>query len=445
MSVQGPRPLCEFRARGYHAQDSLQARTGCRMKRVVVIGGGVIGLCAAFSLQRRGHEVTVVESHTGSHGASVVNAGWVCPAFSDPVPSPGLIQTSMKWMLRSDSPLYIKPSLDADFLRWLVSFWRKCNDRSFAHGLEALGTLNQQTFAFYDALSSAGVAFERHQAGILFVFHSLAKMEHELVALEPYANLGIAPPTVYRGAELHDLEPALSPSISGGFWHAGERHIRPDTLTTGLTRWLVERGVEFRFETQAIDFAHAGGNVSAVETTGGEIETDAVVIAAGVWSGELSRRVGVKLPLQGGKGYCLDYSPPPVELGRPVDFAEDRFACTPMDGMIRLAGTMEFSGINDTVRPERVAAIASAASRGFTGWPAGVERAKVDQGLRPMTPDGLPLIGLLPGFSNLAVATGHATLGLTLAPSTGEEIAELIGTGRASDLLAPFNPARFQS
>lgn len=410
---------------------------------VVIIGGGVIGLCSAYALRERGAQVTIVESHAGSHGASVVNAGWVCPSFSTPVPSPGLIQQSLKWMRHPDSPLYIKPSLDYDFLRWVLGFWRHCNDRSFTSAVEALSILNQGTFASFDEMAAAGVQFEMHQDGILFVFHSPLKLEHEFKAVEPLAKYGIVPSQPYWGNEVRELEPALSPSINGGFWYKGDRSVRPDTFTAGLTEWLSERMVEFRTNTKVTGFEHVNGQVNAVETTAGRIPADAVLIAAGARTGELTKHVGVRIPIQGGKGYCLDYAPPPVPVTRPLDFAEARFACTPMNGMVRLAGTMELSGINETVRPERVAAIARGASRGLAGWPADPSVAKIDSGLRPMTPDGMPVIGMLPKFRNLAVASGHAMLGLTLAPSTGEAVAELLTTGQAPAIIEPFSPARF--
>ncbi len=413
------------------------------MKRVVVVGSGVIGLSAAFALHNRGAAVTVVESHSASHGASVVNAGWICPSLSGPVPSPGLVRTSLKWMRHSDSPLYIKPTLSYDFLRWLMSFWRSCNQRNFTYALEAISTLNRRTFELYDQMTAAGVEFEHHQKGILFVFHSLLKLEHELKALEPYSRFGIVPSKPYLGDDLRELESSLSPSVTGGFWYEGERHVRPDTLTNGLTKWLAERGVEFQTNTKVVDFEHANGQVSAVQTTGGRIEADSVLLAAGAWTGELTKKVGVRLPIQGGKGYSLDYAPPPVPVNHAIDFAEARFACTPMNGMVRLAGTMELSGINDLVRTERVAAIARAAARGFARWPVDPSMAKIGSGLRPMTPDGMPVIGWLKSFRNLAVASGHAMLGLTLAASTGDEVAEMMTTGRASDVIKPFDPARF--
>ena len=413
------------------------------MAHVVVVGGGIIGLSTAYALCRRGARVTVVESHAASHGASVVNAGWICPSLAGPVPAPGLVSQSLKWMLRSDSPLYIKPTLDFDYLRWLVGFWRHCNARAYAHALAATTALNARTFELFDEMEAAGVGFEAHRTGILFVFHSAANLEHDLRALEPLGRYGITPPTPFGAKEVHDLEPSLSASICGGFWYEGDRHVRPETLTGGLTEWLKAHHVTFKTHTRVVDIEHANGQARAIATTNGRMSADAFVLAAGARTGELTKLVGVKLPIQGGKGYCLDYAPPPVPLGRPIDFAESRFVASPMHGMIRIAGTMEFSGTNDIVRQERVAALAAGAARAFTRWPAGTGAASVDSGLRPITPDGLPVIGWLPGFRNLAVASGHAMLGVTLSASTGDAVAELVTTGRAPEVIEPFDPARF--
>lgn len=413
------------------------------MEHVVVVGGGVIGLSTAYALRKRGVRVTVVETHAGSNGASVVNAGWICPALSGPVPAPGLVGQSLKWMLRSDSPLYIKPALDFDYLRWLLDFWRHCNARAYTHALEATTALNARTFELFDDMQASGVRYEAYKSGILFVFHSVANLEHELRALEPLKKYGIVPPTPYGAKDVRALEPSLSDWINGGFWHEGERHVRPDTLTTGLAEWLKARDVVFRTHTRVTGVEHANGQARAVDTADGRIPADAVVLAAGARTGELTKALGVTLPIQGGKGYCLDYAPPPVPLGRPIDIAEARVVGSPMSGMIRIAGTMELSGINDIVRQERVAALARGAARAFTGWPEGTGGATVGSGLRPITPDGLPVIGWLPGFRNLAVASGHAMLGVTLAASTGDAVADLITTGQAPDVIEPFDPARF--
>ncbi len=412
--------------------------------RVAIIGGGVIGLCSAFFLQRRGWQVTLLTAGAPGHGASAVNAGWIVPSLSEPVPAPGLVTTSLRWMLRSDSPLYIRPRPDPALLWWLIRFWRHCNARDYAHGLAATAELNRRTFALYDDLAAAGVRFEEHRTGILFAYHSPAALEHDLRAMEPLRAHGVnVPSEPLWGDAVRAFEPALSQSIAGGFWLDQERHVRPDSLVAGLVEALVERGVDIRTETRVTGFDLANGHLTNVRFERGRLEVDAAVLCAGAWTGRLAKLAGARLPIQGGKGYSLDYAPPPRPVGHALYLHEARVAVTPLNGMVRLAGTMEFSGLNHRIRPERVAAIARAGAAALRDWPADPGIAHVGTGLRPMTPDGLPVIGWLLGVRNLAVASGHAMLGMTLAPATGEAVAELVTSGSPPEVLRPFDPARF--
>lgn len=414
------------------------------MSRIVVIGGGVIGLCSAYFLHQRGADVTVVESREGAHGASLVNAGWITPSLSDPVPAPGLVRTSMKWMLRSDSPLYIHPRSAPSMAGWLAEFWKHCNERDFRYGMTATAELGSPTMTLYELMKVAGVEFEMHQDGLLFAYKHAATMEHDRQGLTALSAFGYEMPDPMDGPAIRDFEPALGSSVNGGFWIRQERSVRPGSLVDGLRAWLIKRKVEFRFGHQVTGFTRAGCGIGAVETNRGPITCDGAVIAAGVWSGQLTALAGVKLPLQGGKGYSLDYTPPPAEIRHPIYLHEARVAVTPFDGAVRLAGTMEFSGINEIVRPARVEAISRAASTMLAGWPASPDRATtIGSGLRPMTPDGIPVIGLLSGYCNLAVATGHAMLGVTLGPATGNAIAEMLVNGRVPKAANPFSPSRF--
>jgi D-amino-acid dehydrogenase len=213
-----------------------------------------------------------------------------------------------------------------------------------------------------------------------------------------------------------------------------------------LRDWLADHGVEFKTSTTVTGFERGGAGITAVQTTNGTVKCEGAVIAAGVHTGAVSRLAGRPLPIQGGKGYCLNYSPPPVEAKHPIYLHEARVAVTPFDGALRLAGTMEFSGINEVVRPERLGALSRAASRMLRNVsPDPAQATSSGSGLRPMAPDGIPVIGLLNGYSNLSVATGHAMLGLTLGPSTGDVVAELMTTGKTPEVIKPFSPARFRA
>jgi D-amino-acid dehydrogenase len=414
------------------------------MPRVVIVGAGVIGLCAAREMRRRGWEVVVLDARRPGAGASHGNAGWVVPGHAGPVPRPGLVRTSMRWMLRSDSPLYIQPRADVGFARWLLAFWRSCNARAYGEGLTAIARLNRRTFALFDQLEQEGLEFEQRRDGMLFVYLDRAGIEHDLRDLEALAPYGFEPPAILEGDALHAFEPSLSDCVAAGLHVAAERHLRPDRFVAVLADRLASEGVEIRSGSPVTGFVRRAGAVTGVETPTKTEAADAVLIAAGAWTGQVARLAGVRLPIEAGKGYSLDFAPAPIAVGRPLSLHEARVAVTPFAGAVRLAGTMEFSGINERIRPERVAAIARAAATFLRGWsPDPAEATTIWTGMRPMTPDGLPAIGLLPGFGNLAVASGHAMLGLTLAPATGEAVAELLTTGRAPDVLGPFDPARF--
>lgn len=414
------------------------------MPATVIIGGGVIGLCCAFALRRRGAAVTLLDAGPAERAASHGNAGWVVPSLAGPVPAPGLIATSLRWMLQPDSPLYVQPRLDPEFWRWLLAFWRKCNQRNYAAGLAAIGELGRQTLVLYDGLAAAGVRFEEHRSGIIHAYREPAALAHDYRDLEQLRPFGYDRIDLLDGVALRELEPGLVAGLAGGYRIEQERHLRPDSLVAGLREWLIQAGVEVRDGVTVTGFEHAGGRVHALRTTDGTVPAEAVIVAAGVWSGPLLRRAGVRLPIEMGKGYSLDFAPSPVSVRHALYLHEARVAITPLTGRLRLAGTMELSGLNHRIEPRRVAAISRAGTGFLRGWPDGVSPTRVWAAGRPMTPDGLPVIGLAPGISNLAIASGHAMLGVTLAPATGEAIAELLTTGRAPAVIAPFRADRWR-
>ncbi|MBX3071994.1 MAG: FAD-dependent oxidoreductase [Thermomicrobiales bacterium] len=413
-------------------------------ERVIVIGAGIVGLTTAWSLHQRGWRVTVVDARTPGYGASRVNAGRICPTHSDPVPAPGLVKQSIEWMRRSDSPLYIQPRPSPDLSRFLYIFWRHCNQKSYDTGSAAMAELGRQTVEQLAAIRASGVEFEEHDRGTLHVYESRARLEADTRASEEFRSNGdLHVSEMILGDDLRQLEPALSDHVIGGYMVHEDRLVRPDSLTAGLADWLTERGVEIRTKTEVTGLDVSNGRVTDVRFASGRLETDAVVIAAGTWSPILAKMAGRRVPIQPGKGYSLDYTPAPVELRNQLSVDAGRHAVSPFDGMTRLAGTMELSGINERIRPERVEAIIRSAARTFQGWPTDVRIPTIGSGMRPLSADGLPLIGWLKGYRNLSIAAGHGMLGLSLSASTGEALADLMTTGRQPDVLKPFDPARF--
>jgi len=414
------------------------------MKHVTIVGGGVIGLATAWELRQRGAEVTILDAREPGTAASAVNAGWVSPSLAGPVPAPGLVQTSFKWMLDPESPLYIRPRLEPSFLAWLYRFWRACNESRYQAALEATAILGQRTLEIMDAWVDQGMEFEMHKYGLLFAFRDLHEMENELKAFETVIPYGFEKPNPWYGAELHENEPVLGSEVLGGYMVKEERTVQPVSLVKGLIAKLEESGVEIRPGSPVVDFDTSKGRVVAVRTPTERLETDSVLIAAGAWTRHVAKLAGVKVPIEAGKGYGLDFSPAPVSPRSSIYLHEDRVAVSPFDNGVRLSGTMELSGITERFTQRRIDAIHKNGRRLLKGWPQDSKPSHVWTGMRPMAPDGLPVLGKAPGYSNLTIASGHAMLGVTLCAVTGVYMSELITTGQASDILKPFDPARFK-
>lgn len=412
------------------------------MPRTIVVGAGVIGLACAYALKKRGRDVVVLDSGPPGGACSLGNAGWISPSISAPIPAPGLTWTSLKWMLRSDSPLYIKPSAVPELSRWLFRFWRHCNRRDFEAGLRATSELNRHTLALFDALEADGVRSELHRRGILYVFCEPKYLEKNLEEFKPLAAVGYDMPAPLDGAAMRAMEPELSDQVVGGFLVGDEYHVRPETLTAAYVRRLQELGVELQIGSYVAAPIGDKTRWRGVITSNGAVEGDEIVLAAGAWTGLIAERFGVRLPVQAGKGYSVTVPVPRQTFTRPLYLGEAKIGASPFEGAVRFAGTMELSGINLEKDPRRIRGV----RRGITRYmrnPPGPTEGTEWVGMRPLTPDGLPMLGRAPGQQNLFIATGHAMLGVTLAPATGEAIAQLVTDPRAEQLYASFAPGRF--
>lgn len=412
------------------------------MAKTIVIGAGVIGLTAAHELRKRGEDVLIVDKSLPGSGSSFGNAGWITPSLSAPVPEPGLVATSIKWMLKRDSPLYIAPRLDPDFIKFLWMFWRNCREDQYQHGWSALAHFNEKTMESFDQLQANGIKFEMHETGLLFISLDKQELMNSYESMRPLEQIGYTLPPILNGNEVQDLEPALRGGLAGGFHIKEERHVRPDTLTDGLVEWLEEHNVEIKTGVQVTGIRRKGSMVTAIDTADGPIEGDKFLLATGAWAGKMSKAMGFSMPVEAGKGYSVTVDEDEPRFKHSMYYTEGRTAFTPFDGGFRVAGTMELSGVNLNMRPIRVDAIWKQANELVTK-PLRSNHKRAWVGMRPLTPDGLPIIGQIPRSENLYTATGHAMLGITLAPVTGIAIADLMTSGNPSINIDAFDPARF--
>ena len=410
--------------------------------KIVVIGAGVIGLFCGYALMRRGCSVTLLDKGQPGAACSSSNAGWVVPSLAGPLPAPGLARKSLTWMLSSRSPLYIKPAFRPDLVKWLWRFWRHCDARHYRTGLESVARLGEETMALYDAARADGVEFEMEHAGVLLVCLRKGSIDEVLADLEPMRRYGYRTPRVVSGPALLALEPALSPTAAGAVLVEEERHLRPEALTAGLVKRLTAMGAEIHPEVEVVGVRRRGRAITAVITAQGSLAADLFLLAAGAWSGRLAGKLGVRLPVEAGKGYSVTIRRPGVRIRRPLYLEEARIACTPFGDALRAAGTMELSGLNTTLDRRRIAAIDHAMDTYLPGWSQGEGRDEW-VGMRPVTPDGLPMIGRVRAYDNLYVATGHAILGVTLAPATAAAISDVMCSGTTGIDLTAFDPGRF--
>ena len=412
------------------------------MGRAVVVGAGMVGLHAAYALRRRGLEVTVVDKGEAGMACSFGNAGLVCPSLSAPLPAPGLVGRSLRWMLQRDSPLYIKPGALPETLGWLLAFWRHCNAQDYSQGLLAMLGLNQRTLSLYDMLTADGVEFEMHRQGLLFAFTREGDLVSELDELREVAQFGLPAPQVLAHAEVLAEEPNLSDRVVGGILLPAERHVEPHSLSRGMVRWLAARGVDLRQQSEVQAFEHKGDAVVAVQTASGRIEGDLFVLAAGVWTRRLAAMLGSHLPIQAGKGYSLSLSSPNLQFRHALYLAGTKVVLSPYEDTVRLAGTMEFSGMNARLDTVRLDGLRSAARNYLREELRGATESAWT-GMRPMTPDGLPIIGRLPRYRNVFVSTGHGANGIFMSPTSGELLADLAVDGESAIDPTPFDPVRF--
>ena len=415
-------------------------------RSVIICGGGVIGLSCAYYLAREGWRVTVVERNAeGADSCAHGSAGYISPSHVEPISAPGMVWKGLKWMTSSRSPFYIKPRLDSDLMRWGWLFARHCTE---AHRRRSAPVLRDLCLGgrrlFVELSDITGDAFELKQEGLLNLCQTQETLDHYATGLAALCNEVGIEARVLTAAQTAALEPGAKLKVAGSVYFPIDAHISPRLFVPALTALLRDMGVKFSWNTSVYGWRAEGGRIAGVSTTAGDFLADEYVLTGGSWSPAMVHGLGLRLPMQAGKGYSLTMERPRLQLTKSMILSERRVAVTPMGGKLRFGGTMEISGHSDTVRPERIEQIIAGALAFFPELTvADFAGIKPWFGYRPVSPDGLPYIGRLGSYANLSTASGHAMLGLTLAPISGLLIAEVLTGKKPSVDLSLLRPNRF--
>lgn len=414
------------------------------MKKIILIGGGIAGLCSAYYLIKEGFEVSIIDSGDISKGASFINAGYLTPSHFVPLAEPGMFGKGLKSMLNSSSPFYVKPRLDLDFFKWIYHFIQSSTSDKVEKALPVLLGINLKSRDLFEEMhASVDFHFHYEKKGILMAFKNAESEEHEMKLAQRAAIEGLEVEEIAK-KDLHKVEPLFSDDVIGAVHYQCDAHTTPGQFMANLKSWLENNGANFILNEEVLKIKSQMNLITAIETKKGIYEADEFVFTAGSWTSCLGKMLNINIPIQGGKGYCINVLED-TGIRMPAILVEGKVAVTPMAGFTRFAGTMEFSGNNNFIRKPRVSAIANSAESYYKNLKISEDdREAAVSGLRPVSPDGLPFIGRASTYKNLTVAAGHSMMGWSLGPITGKLVSQIISEKSTSINLDPFKVERFR-
>jgi len=413
------------------------------MPDTLIIGGGLIGLSVAHSLAKSGHPVRIIERDDSfAKSCSEGNAGMVVPSHFIPLAAPGVITQGLKWMLNPKSPFFLRPRLSPSLARWIWLFAKHSTKKHVANSQELLRDLSLESRRLHLELAEEG-NFPLIQKGLLTLCQTEAGLEEEAEVVEQAHALGLKA-EVCDPARIKELEPDTEIEAKGAVWWPQDCHLSPDHFIAALRKSILAHGGEF-IPAEVSSLTTTGDKVTNVTTkTGTTYQAETIVLAGGIETTDLARQTGLKLPMQGGKGYSVTLPEPVANPQLCSLLKEGRVAVTPMGDTLRVAGTMEICGKDTSINKTRLQGVLESFCKYYPQYQVSdFEDLKPWVGLRPCSPDGLPYLGRSPKHSNLIIATGHAMMGLSLGPVTGKLVADLITGQKPTIDLAQLDPGRF--
>jgi D-amino-acid dehydrogenase len=399
--------------------------------RVAVLGAGVVGVTTAYYLARAGHEVIVVDRRPGpALEASYANGGQISANHATPWATPSAPWQALRWLGRDDAPLLIRPRFDPALWAWLARFLANCTTtrlRSNVARAVRVAVYSRRQLALLR--TDTGIAYDHLTRGILHIFHDRREYEKALPGVALMAEHGCVRRVVDADGCVA-IEPALADRhdrLVGGIFSPDDESGDAHLFCRRLAEVCADLGVLFRYDTAVSGLASAGGRIDHVDTTGGPIAADAFVVALGSFSSPILGRLGIRLPVYPGKGYSVTLPVAADGVAPTVSLIDDevKMVYSRLGDRLRVAGTAEFAGYDDSVTEARARFLLAKAMELFPRSGDALS-ATFWAGLRPSTPDGVPVLGRC-GFANLFLNTGHGTLGWTMACGSGRLVADVVG------------------
>ncbi|MBS0983678.1 D-amino acid dehydrogenase [Gluconobacter cerinus] len=398
--------------------------------KIIVMGAGVIGVTTAWYLAQEGHEVEVIDRQPGvGLETSFANAGQVSPGYSTPWAMPGLPFKVAKWMTSKHSPLIIRPRFDTAMFRFMGELLANCSEKAYDINKSRMLRIAEYARDKIDALrDETGITYDGDQKGLIQLFRTDAQVEHAAEDMRLLAESGVDH-QLLNVDEIIAHEPGLAHArhrLRGGLRLPGDQTGDAHLFTRRLAAMAEQKGVKFRLGTTIEAIEAADKSIVSIRTSAGRLTADAYVLALGSYSPRLMKPLELRLPIYPVKGYSLTM-PITDESRAPVSTVNDetyKVAITRLGDRIRIGGTAELTGFSLRLSPDRRETLELSFNEMYGG--GDLSAARYWTGLRPCTPDGTPIVGPAPRYSNLWLNTGHGTLGWTMAAGSGQIVADQI-------------------
>lgn len=398
-----------------------------KKEKIIIVGGGVIGLSAAYYLQKGNYNITIIDSGDITDSCSFGNMGLLAPSDFVPLASPSAIAEGLKSLLNRASPVYIKPRLNLSFLKWALHFYKSSTQQNVDKNTPHLrNLLNLSRKLINEIRDDIGDVFEMEEIGCMQMYRSQKLYEQKLRIMDAQDESGIKVERLDQ-EELQRREPDVELDIYGALLFKSDAHLHPGKFMIVMKNYLEKKGVIFQLNTKVIEFEKSERAIKSVITDKGIFSANYILLSTGSWMSQLTKKLGINLLLQPGKGYSYTYDYMEKNIRYPALLMDAHCAITPWNHALRIGGTMEFSGINNKILINRMYNIYKSVKLFYPGLKIDFpSRDKIWTGLRPVTPNGLPYIGHVDSFDNLFIAGGHAMLGISQGAATGKIISDLV-------------------